>query len=123
MRLVASVALLVLAAAPAPAPGQTGRPALAAGSERYLLADYHGAIPLLVMGLDPRAGPQDELWKQGVERLADVLMVLRQDALAATWLRWATRLAPDFQVDGEVVPPAVVRAATAARAFVDWGVA
>jgi hypothetical protein len=92
---------------------------LAAGTERYLLADYAGAVPLLAKGLDPKAGPPDRLWKQGVERLADVLVVLRQDALAATWLRWAARISPDFDVDAEVVPPAVVRAAAAARAFVD----
>jgi hypothetical protein len=108
---------LLLAAAPAPA--QTGRQALTTGTERYLLADYRGALPLLSRGLDPKAGPPNQLWKQGVERLADMLLVLRQDSLAATWLRWAIRLAPDFEVDPELVPPAVVRAAAAARAFVD----
>ncbi len=118
MRTCAWLTILLLAAAP-PALAQTGRQALAAGTERYLLADYAGAVPLLAKGLDPKAGSPDQLWKQGVERLADVLVVLRQDALAATWLRWAARLAPDFEVDADVVPPAVVRAAVAARAFVD----
>ena len=118
MRRCASLTILLLAAAP-PALSQTGRPALAAGTERYLLADYPAAVPLLARGLDPKAGPPDRLWRQGVERLADVLVVLRQDALAATWLRWATRLTLDFEVDADVVPPAVVRAAAAARAFVD----
>lgn len=117
MRTLASLTLLLLAASPALA--QTGRQALAAGTERYLLADYHGAVPLLTKGLDPKAGPPDQLWKQGVERLADVLLVLRQDSLAGTWLRWAIRLSPEFDVDEEAVPPAVVRAARAARAFVD----
>ncbi len=117
MRSLASLAVLLLAASPAAA--QTGRQALAAGTERYLLADYRGAIPLLAKGLDPKAGAPDQHWKQGVERLADVLLVLRQDSLAAAWLRWAARLAPDFDVDVEVVPPAVVRAAAAARAFVE----
>ena len=118
MRTCASLTILLLAAPP-PALAQMGRQALAAGTERYLLADYSGAVSLLAKGLDPKAGPPDQLWKQGVERLADVLVVLRQDALAATWLRWAARLAPDFEVDADVVPPAVVRAAAAARAFVD----
>lgn len=118
MRGLGSLVVLVLAAAPPQAPAQTGRRALAAGNERYLLADYHGALPLLVRGLDPRAGPLDRPWLQGVERLADVLLVLRQDSLAATWLRWAARLDPDFHVDEEVVPPGVTRAAKAARAFV-----
>lgn len=117
MRCVGSLLILVLATGQAPA--QTGRRALAAASERYLLADYHRAMPLLVRGLDPKAGPLDGPWVQGVERLADVLLVLRQDSLAETWLRWAARLDPDFDVDADVVPPAVVRAATAARAFVD----
>ena len=117
MKSLVSLVLLVFAASPAP--GQTGREALAAGTERYLLADYHGAIPLLAKGLDPKAGPPDQRWNQGVERLADLLLVLRQDSLAATWLRWAVRLAPEFEVDAELVPPAVVRAARAARAFVD----
>jgi len=117
VRSPAPLLFLVLAAAPAAA--QTGRQALTAGAERYLLADYRGAVPLLSRGLDPKAGPPDRLWKQGVERLADMLLVLRRDSLAATWLRWAIRLAPDFEVDADLVPPAVVRAAAAARAFVE----
>jgi len=117
MRCRGALVLLVIAAGHAPA--QTGRRALAAGNERYLLADYRGALPLLVRGLDPKAGPLDGPWVQGVERLADVLLVLRQDSLAETWLRWAARLDPDFRVDEEVVPPTVARAARAARAFVD----
>jgi hypothetical protein len=117
MRRLGWLVVLLLAAAQAPA--QTGRRALAAGNERYLLADYHSALPLLVNGLDPNAGSLDGPWLQGIERLADVLLVLRRDSLAATWLRWAARLDPDFHVDDEVVPPTVARAARAARAFVD----
>lgn len=117
MRSPAPLLFLVLAAAPALA--QSGRQALTAGAERYLLADYRGAVPLLSRGLDPKTGPPDHLWLRGVERLADVLLVLGQDSLAATWLRWAVRLAPELDVDAEIVPPAVVRAAAAARAFVD----
>jgi hypothetical protein len=111
--------LVVLLLAATQAPAQTGRRALAGGNERYLLADYHGALPLLVRGLDPKAGPLDRPWLQGIERLADVFLVLRQDSLAATWLRWAARLDPDIHVDEEVVPPTVARTARAARAFVD----
>ncbi len=111
--------LIVLACAATSAEAQAGRQALAAGTDSYLLADYQHAVPLLSLGLDPAVGAHDRPWVLGVERLADVLLVLRQDSLAATWLRWATRLAPDFAVDEEVVPPAVLRAARAARAFVD----
>ncbi len=111
--------LIVLALVARPASAQAGRRALAAGTEQYLLADYQRAAPLLGLGLDPGAGSLDKPWRLGVERLADVLLVLRQDSLAAAWLRWAFRLAPDFDVDVEVAPPAVVRAARAARAFVD----
>jgi len=117
MRRVRALLLLFIAARAAAA--QTGRQALAAGAERYLLADYRGAAPLLARGLDPQAGPLDQHWKDGVQRLADVLLVLRSESLAETWLRWAARLSPDFNVDEDVAPPAVVRAARAARAFVD----
>lgn len=98
---------------------QSGRRALAAGGEHYLVADYSGAAPLLARGLDPRAGPLDEAWKQGVQRLADVLLVLRDDSLAATWLRWACRLSLDFEANEDVAPPVVVRAVRAARAYVE----
>ncbi len=117
MRSLASLLLLMVAASPATA--QKARQALAAGAERYLLADYRGAAPLLARGLDPQTGPVDQAWKEGVQRLADVLLVLRNDSLAVTWLRWASRLSPDFAVDEDVAPPSVVRAARAARAFVD----
>ncbi len=119
MKRLALLLLALLAAAPTGGAAQTARQALAAGTERYLLADYPGAAALLSRGLDPRGGPGDQLWLQSVGHLADVLLVLRQDSLAATWLRWASRLAPAFAVDEEVAPPAVVRAAAAARAFVD----
>ena len=105
------VSLIVLACVAASARAQAGRRALAAGTDSYLLADYQRAVPLLSLGLDPAGGARDQPWVQGVERLTDVLLVLRQDSLAATWLRWAIRLAPDFEVDEDVVPPAVVRAA------------
>ena len=54
MRTCASLTILLLAAPP-PALTQTGRQALAAGTERYLLADYSGAVSLLAKGLDPKA--------------------------------------------------------------------
>jgi hypothetical protein len=117
MRTLAALFLYLVGAGAAVA--QTGRQALAAGAARYLLADYRGAAPLLARGLDPQAGPLDQRWKDGVQRLADVLLVLRNDSLAVTWLRWASRLSPDFEVDEDAAPPAVVRAARAARAFVD----
>ena len=119
MKLRILLVALTLAAAPSPGSAQTGRQALTAGTERYLLADYEGALSLLGKGLDPTTGPTNDLWLRGVERLADVLLVLRQDSLAATWLRWAVRIAPAFAVDEDVVPPVVVRAAAAARAYVD----
>ena len=117
MRLLVLFVALTLAATAVSA--QTGRQALTAGTERYLVADYEGAVSLLGKGLDPTTGPPNDLWLRGVERLADVLLVLRQDSLAATWLRWALRIAPDFAADEDLVPPVVVRAAAAARAFVD----
>ncbi|HWP37421.1 MAG TPA: carboxypeptidase-like regulatory domain-containing protein [Gemmatimonadales bacterium] len=110
--------LMLVAFTASSATAQTGRRALEAGTERYLLADYQGAAQLLSAGLDPAAGPRDDLWLRGVQRLADALLVLRKDSLATTWLRWALRLAPEFQVDDDVMPPTVVRAVQAAQAFV-----
>src|SRR2546429_766687 len=117
MRSVRALLLLFIGARAAAA--QSGRQALAAGAERPLRANYRGAPPLPAGGLDPQAGPLDHLWKEGVRRLADVLLVLRNDSLAVTWLRWASRLSLDFEVDEDAAPPSVVRAARAARAFVD----
>ena len=117
MKHVALFALLALGGAASHA--QVGRHSLTAGHERYLEADFRGALPLLAAGLDPDAGPLDESWRLGVQRVVDVLLVLGQDSVATTWLRWANRLAPDFVVDAELMPPAVVRASRAARAFVD----
>lgn len=115
MRLVATVAVGMVLAYPLSA--QSNRGALAAGHARYLMADYRGAVPLLAAGLDP-AGPRDEQWHLGVQRLADALLALRHDSLATVWLRWVSRIAPDFTVDTEIMPPAVVRAAQEARSFV-----
>lgn len=119
MKHSAALASVVLLAVAVPGRAQTARQALTAGHERYLLADYHGALPLIARGLDPGGGAVDQAWLQGVERLADLLLVLNQETLATTWLRWASRLAPEFAVDEDIMPPAVVRAARAARAFVD----
>src|SRR5256884_1414967 len=117
MRSVRALLLLFIGARAAAA--QSGRQALAAGAERPLRANYRGAAPVPARGRDPQAGPLDHLWKEGVRRLADVLLVLRNDSLAVTWLRWASRLSLDFEVDEDAAPPSVVRAARAARAFVD----
>jgi hypothetical protein len=117
MKLAALLALFLTM--PSLADAQTGRRALESGRERYLLADYRGALPLLSTGLDPGAGSIDSLWTTSVERLADLLLVLRRDSLAATWLRWAMRVAPGFWVNEDAVPPAVLRAARGAQAFVD----
>lgn len=117
MKTAALIALCV--AVPPVAHAQSGHKALDLGREHYLLADYRGALPFLSLGLDPQAGTIDSLWTTSVERLTDVLLVLRRDSLAATWLRWAMRVAPGFWVNEDAVPPAVVRAARAAQAFVD----
>jgi len=113
------VLLVMILGIAAPCQAQNDRQALELGTERYLDADYRAAIPLLSLGLNPSAGAGDELWRSGVERLADVLLVLSRDSLAAIWLRWARRIDEAFTVDDQVMPPAVVRASQAARVFVD----
>ncbi len=117
--ILASLLIFASASAPVPAQAQSARRALTAGHDSYLQADYRRAAALLGAGLDPGAAAPDESWHLGLQRLVDVLIELRHDSLAATWLRWGYRTAPGFDVDENVMPPAVVRAAHAARRFAD----
>ncbi|NIM51519.1 MAG: hypothetical protein GTO22_20105, partial [Gemmatimonadales bacterium] len=73
------------------------------------------ARELLLAALDPAAGPPDSLWAQGVQLLAQILFEDGEEELAATWLRWATRLAPAMHVDRLTFLPEVVAAVETAR--------
>ena len=73
---------------------------------------------ILVGALNPTLGPPRGAWTVAVQLLAQTLIEDRKDSLAAVWLRWALRQAPDLQPDTVQFLPSVVAAVRAARAFV-----
>lgn len=73
---------------------------------------------ILVSALNPTLGPPRGAWTVAVQLLAQTLIEDRKDSLAAAWLRWALRQAPDLQPDTVQFLPTVVAAVRAARAFV-----
>jgi len=75
-------------------------------------------VQLLVSALNPTLGPPRGSWGVGVQLLAQTLIEDRKDSLAAVWLRWAVRQAPNLQPDTVQFLPRVVTAVRAARAFV-----
>lgn len=120
LALLASPFLLVCLAIPlerAHAAAQVGRQALVEGNEAYDFAEFERAVRLLVVGLDPGAGPQDSLWVAGVHKLADALLQSGAEQLATTWMRWAWRLMPEFPIDSINFPPRMVASLKAARDF------
>ncbi len=74
-------------------------------------------VQLLVSALNPTLGPPSGAWPVAVQLLAQTLIEDRKDSLAAVWLRWALRQAPDLQPDTVQFLPSVVAAVRAARAF------
>ncbi|HYX80976.1 MAG TPA: hypothetical protein VE714_01195, partial [Gemmatimonadales bacterium] len=117
MRLVGAVLALMMVLA-GRATAQNGRNVLQLGGEAYDVAEYRAALPLLVVGLNPAAGPRDTLWVTSVHRLAHILIEEGRDSLATVWLRWALRLQPGLVVDTVEFPPVVQDAFALARAFV-----
>jgi hypothetical protein len=75
-------------------------------------------VQLLVSALNPTLGPPRGSWGVAVQLLAQTLIEDRKDSLAAVWLRWAVRQAPNLQPDTVQFLPRVVTAVRAARAFV-----
>lgn len=73
---------------------------------------------LLIPLLNPSLGPLRGAWPVGVQLLAQTLIEDGKDSIAAAWLRWAIRLAPDVQPDTVLFLPEVVTAYRSARAFV-----
>ncbi len=100
------------------AAAQDPRDLLRLGNQAYDVAEYKMAGPLLVVGLNPAAGPRDSLWTAGLHRLAHILVEDGKDSVAAAWLRWALRVQPGLVVDTLDFPPAVQDAFALARAFV-----
>jgi hypothetical protein len=75
-------------------------------------------IELLVSAVNPTTCPPRGSWTVGVQLLAQTLIEDGKDSLAAVWLRWAVRVAPDMQPDTVQFLPRVVAAFRSARAFV-----
>lgn len=118
-RVIGTLALLGVAALPTAGHTQTARDALLRGNEAHSLADFGTAVSLLSRGLDPSVSSLDSVWVSGVHRLADALIELGRDSIAAVWLRWAVRQMPDLPIDNINFPPRVTIAIDSARAFVD----
>jgi len=72
-------------------------------------------VQLLVTALDPALGPPGETWATGVQLLAQTLVDEGEEVVAAAWLRWALRLAPDFPADTVQFLPRVIAAYRAAQ--------
>jgi hypothetical protein len=96
--------------------GQEPREAAVARAFR----EYDGTrrLELLVGALNPAAGPPRGAWSVGAQLLAQTLIEDGQDSVAAVWLRWAIRLAPDLQPDSVQFLPEVITAYRSARDFV-----
>ncbi len=79
--------------------------------------DANRRLQLLVPALDPSACPPRGSWVVGVQLLGQTLIDAGQDSLAAVWLRWAIRLAPDMKIDTLRFTPRLAAAHEAAREF------
>jgi hypothetical protein len=80
--------------------------------------DPASRLRMLVVALNPAAGPAGELWSSGVQLLAQTLLEQGRDSVAAAWLRWAIRLRPELQADTLQFPPGLAAAVDRARDFV-----
>ncbi len=81
--------------------------------------DASRRLQMLIPALDPRmCPPQHAAWQVGVQLLGENLIEGGRDSLAALWLRWALRLAPEMQVDTVVFTPRLAAAYQSARGFV-----
>ncbi|MGD2154465.1 MAG: serine protease [Gemmatimonadales bacterium] len=116
MAMAPTVSTLVLLAVPAVLSAQVTREdMIRRASEEF---DAASRIELLSNAVDPAKGPADSVWAFGVQLLAQTLIEEGRDSLAAVWLRWAIRLAPDFQADPVQFLPEVVAAYHVASEFV-----
>jgi len=117
MAFAPAVTTLLLLVLPATLPAQVTREdMIRRASEEF---DAASRIELLSNAVDPAKGPTDSVWAFGVQLLAQTLIEEGRDSLAAVWLRWAIRLAPDFQADPVQFLPEVVAAYHVASEFVE----
>jgi len=112
----AGLILLVAIGVTRPLVAQDARDALVARAFNEF--DTARRMKLLRGALNPTSGPPRGAWALGVQLLAQTLIEERQDSLAALWLRWAVRLAPDLQPDSVQFLPQVAAAYTSARIYV-----
>jgi hypothetical protein len=75
-------------------------------------------IQLLMAALEPSACPPRGSWPIGVQLLAQTLIEDGKDSLAAVWMRWAVRLAPEMRADTVQFLPRVIQAFRTAKDFV-----
>jgi len=81
--------------------------------------DASRRLRMLVPALAPRScPPRHPSWTAGVQLLGETLIEAGRDSLAALWLRWAIRLAPEMKADTLTFTPRLATALEAARDFV-----
>ena len=115
-RVGTALALLLIVAGATSLRGQDPREATV--QRAFNEFDAARRVQLLVRVLNPTLGPPRGAWAVAVQLLAQTLIEDRKDSLAAVWLRWAVRQAPDLQPDTLQFLPRVVAAVRSARAFV-----
>ncbi len=114
---ICSAALVAAAIlSPAALRAQDGPALIRQGISAYNDFDTQRALALLRRGLNPAAGPQDSLWAQGVQFLAQALFDEGQQPLMDVWVRWAIRIAPDMSIDTLNLVSGVISAFEDARA-------
>jgi hypothetical protein len=115
-------AVLSIVLGSSPAGAQESREALV--SRAIGEFDPGRRLPDLVAAANPALGPPDSLWGFAVQFLTQTLIEERQTSLASTWARWATRLAPDLEVDTlQFLPDVAAVFGEAARSVVPEGAA
>jgi hypothetical protein len=110
------VLLASLAGAPALQAQESCDALVARASNEF---DTGRRLQLLTAAVDPATCPPRGAWTVAIQLLAQTLIEDRQDSLAAVWLRWGARLAPDMQPDTVQFLPSVVQAFRAARTYVN----
>jgi hypothetical protein len=74
-------------------------------------------LQLLRTAVNPEPGPLDASWSTAVQLLGQTLLEDKQDSLANTWLRWATRLLPSLEADTVQFPSSLATALRGAKDF------
>jgi hypothetical protein len=116
-RYTGSLLLLLGLFVTTPLRAQNRRDSLVAAASAAFDATHR--VGLLVSALDPALGRPGPSWTTGVGLLAQTLVEEGKQTVADAWLRWALRVAPDFQPDTVQLLPRVIAAYGAARGLVE----